>query len=338
MPPEIQRLTETFLHNPVRLEVARQARTASTITQRLIASGHDQAAKREVLRTLLRNTPDFKNAIIFCNRKRDVQTVLKSLERHGFNVAALHGDMDQRARMAALEGFRNGSTQLLVASDVAARGLDIPDVSHVFNFDVPHHAEDYVHRIGRTGRAGKKGISYTIVTSEDSKSLAAIEHMIGSPIEWEGPITAEDGESSRERRPRSGERRGRTGGRGERSRGTAPEPSEAPREERAARPPREPRPPREERLPREARPPREDRASREEGVAPQAAERVREPRPERAPRQDRPALQEARASAPRSDDRGSENRRPRREDHDDAPVVGLGDHVPSFLLRSVRTR
>ena len=143
---------------------------------------------------------------------------------------------------------------MLVASDVAARGLDIPDVSHVFNFDVPHHAEDYVHRIGRTGRAGKKGISYTIVTSEDSKSLAAIEHMIGSPIEWEGPITAEDGESSRERRPRSGERRGRTGGRGERSRGTAPEPSEAPREERAARPPREPRPPREERLPREARP------------------------------------------------------------------------------------
>ena len=157
MPPEIQRLADAFLHNPVKVEVARAASTAATITQRLVATGREAHEKRDTLRELIRGATDLKNAIVFCNRKRDVAVLHRSLQKHGFNAAALHGDMDQRARMAALEGFRTGETTVLVASDVAARGLDIPAVSHVFNYDVPHHAEDYVHRIGRTGRAGRSG-------------------------------------------------------------------------------------------------------------------------------------------------------------------------------------
>jgi superfamily II DNA/RNA helicase len=125
-----------------------------------------------------------KNAIIFCNRKREVATLHRSLVRHGFSAIALHGDMDQSARTAALEQFRKNEVTLLVASDVAARGLDIPDVSHVFNFDVPHHADDYVHRIGRTGRAGRSGVAITIVAPAEQKSVAAIEKLIGQPIPW----------------------------------------------------------------------------------------------------------------------------------------------------------
>ena len=124
-----------------------------------------------------------KNAIVFCNRKRDVATLHRSLLRHGFSVQALHGDMDQSARTAALEQFRKGEVTLLVASDVAARGLDIPDVSHIYNFDVPIHADDYVHRIGRTGRAGRSGTAITIVAgSNDAKAVAAIEKLIGQTI------------------------------------------------------------------------------------------------------------------------------------------------------------
>src|SRR5919112_1855555 len=204
MPPEIQRLADAFLHNPVRVEVARAASTAETITQRLVATGREPYEKRATLRDLIRGAQDLKNAIVFCNRKRDVAVLHRSLERHGFNAAALHGDMDQRARMAALEGFRNEDTTLLVASDVAARGLDIPAVSHVFNYDVPHHAEDYVHRIGRTGRAGRAGASFTLVRPGDEKSVAAIEKLIGQPIPWEGPTLAErpasEGRSSSRRR------------------------------------------------------------------------------------------------------------------------------------------
>ncbi|WP_406853560.1 DEAD/DEAH box helicase [Alsobacter sp. KACC 23698] len=330
MPPEIQRLTETFLHNPVKIEVARQASTAATITQRLIGSGSEPHEKREVLRKLVRQQPDFKNAIIFCNRKRDVQVVYRSLERHGFSVAALHGDLDQRARMAALESFRNGSIQLLVASDVAARGLDIPDVSHVFNYDVPHHAEDYVHRIGRTGRAGKSGTSITIVTPVDKKSLAAIEHMIGQPIEWQGEMPAE-GEADGERRRRPGGRRpgGREGSRGsgdERGRGTSREgrgrspdgetrsrPRAAEAESRSRSPEPEARSPS---PPTESRPPRRDRSGdngggrRERGPALPAPGETRVERPQRPPS--------------------------RRPDNDDPPVIGLGDHVPFFLLRPVK--
>ena len=157
MPPEITRLADAFLQNPVRVEVSRAATTAENITQALVASGGSPEEKRSTLRRIVRSADNFKNAIIFCNRKRDVQVVYRSLQKHGFSVGALHGDLDQRARMAALDAFRSDEVQLLVCSDVAARGLDIPDVSHVINYDAPHHAEDYVHRIGRTGRAGKAG-------------------------------------------------------------------------------------------------------------------------------------------------------------------------------------
>ncbi len=186
MPPEITRLTEAFLHNPVRIEVARAATTASTIRQALVASrGH--ADKRETLRNLIRGADNFKNAIIFCNRKRDVAILHRSLVKHGFSAGALHGDMDQLARMASLDAFKNGDVSLIVCSDVAARGLDIPDVSHVFNFDVPTHSEDYVHRIGRTGRAGRSGVAITLVTEDDMKYIDQIQSLIGEAIEWEGP-------------------------------------------------------------------------------------------------------------------------------------------------------
>ena len=186
MPTEIQKLADSFLQNPIRVEVAPPASTADTVIQRLAASGSEAWAKREKLRELIRNAKDLRNAIIFCNRKRDVTILLRSLQRHNFNACCLHGDMDQNSRMATLENFRNGTIPLLVASDVAARGLDIPEVSHVFNYDVPSHAEYYVHRIGRTGRAGKSGSAFMIVTREDQKNLAAITKLINSSIEWAG--------------------------------------------------------------------------------------------------------------------------------------------------------
>ncbi|MBZ0140298.1 MAG: DEAD/DEAH box helicase, partial [Pseudorhodoplanes sp.] len=142
MPPEIRRITEQFLHNPVKVEVARPATAAETIDQQLVKSGREPHEKRETLRRLIRSADGFKNAIVFCNRKREVALLHRSLVSHGFNAVALHGDMEQPARMAALDKFRKGEAALLIASDVAARGLDIPDVSHVLNFDVPHHPED----------------------------------------------------------------------------------------------------------------------------------------------------------------------------------------------------
>src|SRR5262245_8337364 len=184
MPPEIRRITEQFLHNPVKVEVAKPATTVATITQQLVKTGREPHDKRDTLRRLIRSAESFKNAIVFCNRKREVAQLHRSLLRHGFNAAALHGDMDQIARMAALESFRNGEVTLLVASDVAARGLDIPDVSHIFNYDVPHHPDDYVHRIGRTGRAGKSGTAITIVTPIDGRAVGAIEKLIGQSIAW----------------------------------------------------------------------------------------------------------------------------------------------------------
>lgn len=186
MPPEIQKLADMFLQNPARVEVAKASSTADTVTQKLAAAGPEPWAKREKLRDLIREADGLKNAIIFCNRKRDVSTLFRSLERHDFTAGCLHGDMDQRTRTMTLDAFRNGKIPLLVASDVAARGLDIPDVSHVFNFDVPVHAEDYVHRIGRTGRAGRSGTTYMIVTQSDEKHLVAIEKLIGKTIEWDG--------------------------------------------------------------------------------------------------------------------------------------------------------
>ena len=184
MPAEIQKLADRFLQNPERVEVAKPASTAKTVTQRFVASHGKDYEKRATLRDLIREQTELKNAIIFCNRKKDVADLFRSLERHGFSVGALHGDMDQRSRTTMLQNFRDGQIQLLVASDVAARGLDLPDVGHVFNFDVPIHSEDYVHRIGRTGRAGRSGAAFTIVTKRDTKHVDAIEKLIGEDVQW----------------------------------------------------------------------------------------------------------------------------------------------------------
>jgi superfamily II DNA/RNA helicase len=214
MPPEIRRITEQFLHNPVRVEVTRAASTVATTTQGLVKTGREPHEKRDTLRRLIRAAEGLKNAIIFCNRKREVALLHRSLVRHGFSAIALHGDMDQPSRTAALEQFRRNEVTLLVASDVAARGLDIPDVSHVFNFDVPHHPDDYVHRIGRTGRAGRAGAAITLVAPPDGKAVALIEKLIGQGIPWMGePPPAPDTEavSDGPRGARDGRREGRGG-------------------------------------------------------------------------------------------------------------------------------
>jgi superfamily II DNA/RNA helicase len=216
MPPEITRLVDQFLKEPVRVEVAKPATTAKTITQRfrLCRDGEDWA-KREALRELMR-VEDVRNAIIFCNRKRDVAILLKSLLKHGFNAGALHGDMEQSARTATLDKFRAGEIMFLAASDVAARGLDIPDVSHVFNYDLPWQGDDYVHRIGRTGRAGKSGYAASLVTLDDLKLLKDIEKITGETPVWLGDEpTEEDVASSGKRRRgrgRVGDARGRSVG------------------------------------------------------------------------------------------------------------------------------
>jgi superfamily II DNA/RNA helicase len=236
MPSEIQRIADTFLHNPVRVEVSRPATAATTITQQLVAAGRESHEKRDILRSLIRGAENFKNAIIFCNRKSEVAQLHRSLVKHGFNAVALHGDMDQTARTSALDQFRKGEAQLLIASDVAARGLDIPDVSHVFNFDVPHHPDDYVHRIGRTGRAGRLGTAITIVAPMDSKSLDAIEKLTGQKIAWASePVRTGDDDGAADTGGRGGNRRraGR-GGRGREGREGSSE--RRPRRDRAAAP------------------------------------------------------------------------------------------------------
>jgi superfamily II DNA/RNA helicase len=235
MPPEIRRITEQFLHNPVRVEVSRPATTVANTTQLLAKTGREPHDKRDTLRQLIRSVDGFKNAIIFCNRKREVALLHRSLVSHGFNAAALHGDLDQSARTAALDSFRKGEVTLLIASDVAARGLDIPDVSHVFNFDVPHHADDYVHRIGRTGRAGRSGTAISVVAPADGKAVAAIEKLIGQSIPWmNGPPPAA---TTAEREAPSGEHRNR--GRSRPARPPRREPAPAPVAPAAvARPPR----------------------------------------------------------------------------------------------------
>ena len=177
---DIQKIGSKFVMNPKIIEVAPPASTAETVAQHLIWT--DSKSKRQVLRNLLA-VEQVKNAVIFCNRKRDISTLVTSLQRHGFSAVALHGDMTQSARLDALQKFKDGDVPLLIASDVAARGLDIAGLSHVFNFDVPMSAEDYVHRIGRTGRAGKSGRSFTIAAGKDDiKYIGAIEKLIGKPI------------------------------------------------------------------------------------------------------------------------------------------------------------
>ena len=231
MPPEITRLTTQFLKDPTRLEASRPAQTADTITQYLVRiPSTDPKAKRAALRALI-GRADVRNGIVFCNRKSEVDVVAKSLKQHGFDAAPIHGDLDQSLRMKTLAAFRSGELKLLVASDVAARGLDIPDVSHVFNYDVSHHADDYVHRIGRTGRAGKLGQTFMIVTPADDRSLDKVLKLIKmDPIELTldgvdfSPGKAQPGRDSG--RPERAPARGRGRGPRETAPDTAVEPSE----------------------------------------------------------------------------------------------------------------
>jgi superfamily II DNA/RNA helicase len=274
MPPEIQRLTSAFLHNPVRVEVSRPSSTAETITQMLVKAPHEAKAKRETLRQLLRTQTNVKNGIIFANRKTTVALLEKSLAVHGFSVGALHGDMDQSARLKTLAAFRANEITYLIASDVAARGLDIPEVSHVFNFDVPTHAEDYVHRIGRTGRAGREGQAFTLVTKEEGKQWKAIEALIKKEIPYfelsaEAQEAIETRAAEPDRQPRR-ERSGRPDRRPRRETTAQAErieqPEQSPRSE--PKPPRQERPAREPKPAREAKPARESKPAREPQDAP----------------------------------------------------------------------
>ena len=330
MAPEIERITNTFLHAPVRIEVARQATTSETITQRLVQitpARRDQSAKakRELLRALIKSEGEAcTNAIVFCNRKVDVDIVAKSLKTHGFDAAPIHGDLDQSQRMRTLDAFRDGGLKILVASDVAARGLDIPAVSHVFNYDLPNHAEDYVHRIGRTGRAGRKGAAFSIATPFDEKYLAAIEALVKLEIpRGELPEGFELSDAAKSApRPRDDERRGSKSSRSRRGG------KDRDRERREDRPRRDEAERAEEPAKVAATPvaeePREERAAQ-----PARNDRDRNERRDRSDRNDRNERND------RSDrnDRNDRNRRGGR----DPVVVGMGDHVPDFLTVSFRT-
>jgi superfamily II DNA/RNA helicase len=315
MAPEIRRLADAFLQNPKEITVSKPASVATTITEALVVvAEHD---KREALRRLIRSE-DVQNALIFCNRKRDVDILYKSLSRHGFSVAALHGDMAQPVRFATLEKFKANELRLLCCSDVAARGLDIGGLSHVFNFDVPHHAEDYVHRIGRTGRAGREGRAFMLATPDDRLAVQAVEKLIGHPIppiDIDGLDTVEwaedDGRRGRRGRGKPPAKADAKPARGRKPKAVPAEADAAPAlpiealaaaaEERPARPPRPPRPPRAERAP-----------------AP-------------APVREAPVREAPREFAHR-------DRRPRRDDDLGPSVLGFGDDVPAFMLVAARPR
>ena len=342
MPPEIKRLADRFLSNPKEVTVSPPASANTNVVQGLVVVSEDQ--KRDALLALIKSQ-EVKNAIVFCNRKRDVATLHTVLKKHGLNAGALHGDMSQPARTETLEKFKAGEIQILVASDVAARGLDVQDMSHVFNYDVPFSPEDYVHRIGRTGRAGKTGHSFTLATPAEGDLIEAIQKLINTTI----PRVEVPGLDVLALEAGDGRRRGR-GGRGGRggARGDKPAASSSSSERGGRGPRREPREPREPR----AESPVES-ASVE--AAPVAAAAVPEAREPRAPRADRPPRerrpeqrgerrQESRGE-PRGEPRGAERRpeqraerRPerQRERDDGNSPIGLGDHVPAFLARPSR--
>ncbi len=318
MPPEIKRLADQFLRDPVRVEASKPATAATTISQYIAPSGREPVDKRAVLRALIKGADNFKNAIIFCNRKRDVATLQRSLAKHGFSVGALHGDMEQRARTATLDDFRQDRIKLLVASDVAARGLDIPAVSHIFNFDVPTHSEDYIHRIGRTGRAGLTGTSITIATSLDRKYVAAIEKLTGHPI----PPLNVDAEAERAAALHKS--------RAERTHATEPHKAEPHRSDahKAEAPKAEAESTAVE-ADAEVRPSRSRQRNEPRGRKDESHGRRDEPQ-QRASQRERGEGH----NKPRRDDRRRD--RQRDDQRDDAPVIGLGDHVPAFLLRPVK--
>ncbi|HEY8248447.1 MAG TPA: DEAD/DEAH box helicase [Hyphomicrobium sp.] len=355
MPPEITRLVSQFLKDPERIEAAPPATAAKTITQhfRFCENGEDWA-KREVLRELI-SSQNVRNAIIFCNRKVEVAILHKSLVKHGFSAGALHGDMDQKARMETLDKFRAGELKLLAASDVAARGLDIPDVSHIFNFDLPWQPDDYVHRIGRTGRAGKEGVSTSLVTTDELKSLKDIEKMLGEPVAWIGePPSDEDFASAgKKRRGRGGRvpqrgRGGRSSGAPAQARG-----DDKPRhgERRGGQRGGERREPRPEQRP-EARP--EQRTEQREPRREQRPEHREQPRHEQReqPRAARPQNAQAahgadgaqrqrsrngHADGKPAQSRGERQQRPERS-HERQPEgrSGFADNVPAFLRNPVK--
>jgi superfamily II DNA/RNA helicase len=206
MPPPIQKLAAKFLNEPKRIEVARPATANVNIEQKLVQVSSDK--KRDTLRDLLRDA-GVKNAIIFCNRKSTVRELTTSLKRSGFAAGQIHGDMDQSDRIAEFERFKRDEINILVASDVAARGLDVKGVSHVFNFDVPWQPDDYVHRIGRTGRAGATGTAITLATREDREAVAAIEKLTGTPISRSEGSKAEVSRPDRSEKPKREPRRAR---------------------------------------------------------------------------------------------------------------------------------
>jgi superfamily II DNA/RNA helicase len=302
MAKEIRRLADAFLQNPKEITTSAPASVATTITAGLVVVSEED--KRRALRKLIRSE-EVQNALIFSNRKRDVDILYKSLQRHGFSVGALHGDMVQSARFATLEKFRAGEIRLLVCSDVAARGIDIGGLSHVFNFDVPHHAEDYVHRIGRTGRAGKEGRAFTIATPDQHDAVVAIEKLTGGTaiprIEVEGFDHLEWTEGGGDRRRRSGGK-----GKGKPAAPAAAAAKKAPQPVAAAA---APAPASEAPVAKAQAEPRA-RHQRGDRGGDRGGDRNRE-RPE-APR-----------AQPDRDNGGRET---------GAPVIGFGDDIPAFML------
>jgi superfamily II DNA/RNA helicase len=334
MPPEITRLADQFLSNPERIEASRPATTATTIVQKIVGvPSNDPKLKREALRRIIRGQT-ITNAIIFCNRKTDVDIVHKSLSKHGFSVAALHGDLPQPVRTKTLDGFRAGEVQLLVASDVAARGLDIPAVSHIFNFDVPHHADDYVHRVGRTGRAGRQGHAITIAGPADFKYTAAIEKLTGVKLAREEMTDIEVAPDHRAHRDRH-ERDGRRGGRDrDRRRGRERHRGDKPyHDEVAAMTPVDPAhgvtPAPEPRKHAPEKPRRERHPQRA-----QPAKNERHPKDQRQAKGERHAKDERH---PRDERHGKGEKHTRRDDKHkrEESGPGLGAHTPAFLLRPV---
>jgi superfamily II DNA/RNA helicase len=299
LPPEIRRLGDAFLDDPVQVTVTPPTSPAATVAQSLVVVA--AADKREALRRLIASE-EVKNALIFCNRKRDVDILQRSLSRHGLDAAALHGDMPQPKRTETLERFKNGEIRLLVASDVAARGLDIEGLSHVFNFDVPYHAEDYIHRIGRTGRAGRPGRSLTLAAPEDGKAVAAIQQLIGREIPLASMADIEPAELDF------------TGGDRRRGRGRRASPvrATATRAMPVRTEPEGPRPPR--------------RDTRNGDGRSRRAAAAREPRPNGT--QPAVAVFPAPAAKPAAP--------PRQPAQPERRVVGFGDDLPAFLARAPR--
>ncbi|MEI6486263.1 MAG: DEAD/DEAH box helicase [Sphingomonadales bacterium] len=330
MPPPIKKLADQFMDSPKSIEVARAASTNTNITQWIVETSSRD--KKDLVRSILRQD-EVKTAIIFCNKKTMVRDLADLLKRAKLPVGQIHGDMEQSDRIRELDRFKQGDITILVASDVAARGLDVPGVSHVINFDMPWHPDDYVHRIGRTGRAGRTGVAISFATPEDAENLANIEKLTRQKIaRWSAtaPVAAaavaaeptptveaqaaaavaDDAQADADA-PR-GDRR-RRGGRGRDRKGARGEDKPARDDAMAAaepqpRAPGEPRPPREPRAPREAAPPREERAPREE----RSPREARAPREERAPREAK-APREAQAPREPKPARAAEPRQPARE-------------------------